>query len=154
SPNQRERFLNEAKVAASIRHRNVVDILDFGVTDAGEAYMVLEYLHGESLADRMARPPALNLGEIVNVAVLTLSGLSAVHTAGVVHRDIKPENVFLVEDEDGWYPKLLDFGVSKQQQTEGSIARPLTQEGMLVGTPQYMAPEQARGLRDVDARAD
>ena len=149
-----ERFLAEAKLAAAIRHRNVIDILDFGTTDEGTAYMVLELLEGESLADRMARLPALALGEIVNIAVLVLSGLQAVHNAGVVHRDLKPENVFLVSDDDGVFPKLLDFGVSKSVDRRDGRGAPLTQEGVLVGTPQYMAPEQARGLRDVDHRID
>ncbi len=147
-----ERFLEEAKLAAAIRHRNVIDIVDFGTTVEGTAYMVLELLQGESLADRMARTPPLTLGEIVNLAVLALSGLQAVHNAGVVHRDLKPENIFLVTDEDGAYPKLLDFGVSKS--LERKDGRALTQEGVLIGTPQYMAPEQARGLRDVDRRID
>ena len=154
APKYVERFLAEAKLAAAIRHRNVIDIVDFGTTDEGTAYMVLELLQGESLADRMARLPALTLGEIVNIAVLVLSGLQAVHNAGVVHRDLKPENIFLVSDEDGPYPKLLDFGVSKSVDRKDARGAPLTQEGVLVGTPQYMAPEQARGLRDVDHRID
>jgi serine/threonine-protein kinase len=147
-----ERFLAEAKLAAAIRHRNVIDIVDFGTSDEGTAYMVLELLQGESLADRMARLPALNLGEVVNIAVLVLSGLQAVHNAGVVHRDLKPENIFLVTDDDGAYPKLLDFGVSKS--VDRKDGRAPTQEGVLIGTPQYMAPEQARGIRDVDHRID
>lgn len=147
-----ERFLEEAKVAAAIRHRNVIDIVDFGTSDQGTVYMVLELLQGESLAERMARLPALTLGEIVNIGVLVLSGLQAVHNAGVVHRDLKPENIFLVNDDDGAYPKLLDFGVSKS--VDRKEGRAPTQEGMLVGTPQYMAPEQARGIRDIDHRID
>lgn len=151
-----ERFLREAKLAASIRHRNVVDILDFGRSDEGLPYMVLELLQGESLADRLARGPRLTLDEIVNIVVLSLGGLSAVHNAGVVHRDLKPENIFLVTDEDGVFPKLLDFGVSKSVDPERTDRRgaPLTQEGVLVGTPHYMAPEQARGMKDIDRRAD
>jgi serine/threonine-protein kinase len=151
-----ERFLREAKLAASIRHRNVVDILDFGRSEEGLPYMVLEFLHGESLADRLARSPRLTLDEVLGIVVLSLGGLAAVHNAGVVHRDLKPENIFLVTEEDGVFPKLLDFGVSKSVDPERTDARgaPLTQEGVLVGTPQYMAPEQARGMKDIDRRAD
>jgi serine/threonine protein kinase len=145
-----ERFLREARTAASVRHRNVIEITDFGLTDDGMPFMVLEYLHGQSLAQLMEYNPALDPPEAVRIISLTLRGLAAVHDAGIVHRDLKPENLFLVTDADGTFPKLLDFGVSRRV----GLASDITQEGALIGTPDYMSPEQACGERDVDRRTD
>ncbi len=147
----RERFLREARVAASVRHRNVVEITDFGLTDDKTPYIVMERLQGESLADILDREGRLEPSEACRLVSLTLRGLAVVHEKGIVHRDLKPENIFIVDDPDGSYPKLLDFGVSRRNEP---AARNLTQEGILVGTPDYMSPEQARGLRDIDARTD
>ncbi len=145
-----ERFMREARVAASVRHRNVIEITDFGISDDGRApYMVMEMLQGEALADRLEREGHLHVGTAVQVVWLSLRGLAAVHDAGIVHRDLKPENIFLVDDPDGAYPKLLDFGVSRRVADTD-----ITQEGILVGTPDYMSPEQARGLRDINLRTD
>ena len=146
-----ERFMREARAVASVKHRNVVDVTDFGVTDEGVPYMVMEMLEGQSLADRLDTVGPLDTNEAARIVSLTLRGLAAVHDAGIVHRDLKPDNIFLVTDSDGMYPKVLDFGVSKQV---AGGATHLTQEGMLVGTPDYMSPEQARGLRDIDLRTD
>ena len=143
-----DRFVQEARVAASVRHRNVVEILDFGV-EQQVPYMVMEFLEGESLADRIDREELLPIADVAYITSLLLRGLAVVHDAGIVHRDLKPENVFLVSDADGMFPKLLDFGVSRKL---GSAN--LTQQGMLVGTPHYMSPEQARGMRDLDPRTD
>ena len=150
------RFMREAKLAASIRHRHVVDILDFGTVEDGTPYMVMELLEGEVLAERLVRQPPLTPLEIVQIVVQSLGGLAAVHDAGLVHRDLKPENIFLVRDADGDFPKLLDFGVARavgsKKLATGSVLP--TFEGALVGTPQYMSPEQARGRGDIDARSD
>ncbi len=145
-----ERFLQEAKTAAGLRHRHVVDILDFGVTPDGAPFMVMELLEGQSLADRYTDGPTVTDWELLEVVAMTLSGLAAVHDAGILHRDVKPENVFLVQDADGIFPKLLDFGISRGFGAGGRITR----TGMVVGTPQYMSPEQARGKKDLDARSD
>ena len=151
----RDRFLREARVAAAIRHRNVVDIIDFGTTEEGRPYMAMELLVGRTLADVMNRGPTLTVAASVRVMARMLSGLAAVHDAGIVHRDLKPENVFLVEDADGTYPKLLDFGVSRAVDPEGELESVLpTRENAIVGTPQYMSPEQARGLKGLDHRSD
>ena len=149
----RERFLREARIAAAVRHRNVVDITDFGTGDDGRPFMVMELLEGESLAARMNRDPYFAIPDVIRIGARTLSGLGAVHDAGIVHRDLKPENVFLVEDADGRYPKLLDFGISRSLEEHLESVVP-THDNVLAGTPQYMSPEQARGVRDVDARAD
>src|SRR5690606_8785575 len=106
-----QRFLREARVAASVKHRNVVDINDFGFTDDDVPYMVMERLIGESLAHYLARVGPLDFDEAARLTSLALRGLSAVHDAGIVHRDLKPDNIFLVDDEDGPFPKLLDFGL-------------------------------------------
>ncbi|MGF1464827.1 MAG: serine/threonine-protein kinase [Sandaracinaceae bacterium] len=151
----RERFLREARVAAAVHHRNVVDIIDFGTTDDGRPYMVMELLVGETLADRMDRAPPLGVGSALAIMARLLSGLGAVHDAGIVHRDLKPENVFLVADPDGVFPKLLDFGVSRAVAKAGNLESVYpTTDNAIVGTPQYMSPEQARGLKDLDHRAD
>src|SRR4249920_1687630 len=105
------RFLREAKVAASIRHKNVVDILDFGVLEEGEVpepYMIMELLEGEALDSMLQRAP-LSTVDALNVVRQTLSGLEAVHAAGIVHRDMKPGNVFVTVDEDGFFARVLDF---------------------------------------------
>ena len=146
-----ERFLREAQLAASVRHRNVVQTLDFGTTEHGDPFMVMEVLEGETLGDRLDRGP-ISVTELVHVARLVMRGLSAVHAAGIVHRDLKPDNVFLVEDADGVFPKLLDFGISRSMESGRSAVT--TREGRLVGTPHYMSPEQARGITDVDWRTD
>lgn len=150
SAEQAARFLREAKLAAGLHHRHVVDILDFGVTEPGQPYMVMELLEGKSLADRYTDGPDVSDWDLLEIVAMTLSGLAAVHDKGVVHRDVKPENIFLVEDADGIYPKLLDFGVSRGFGVEGRVTR----TGAVVGTPQYMSPEQARGKKDVDHRSD
>ncbi len=159
-----ERFIAEARMAAAIKHRFVVDVFDFGTTEHGVPYMVLELLEGGELADRMAQGPPLQVRDAVRFVAQCLSGLDAVHRAGVVHRDLKPENLFLISDSDGVFPKLLDFGIARmnvpQDETPASApgaparTRRLTEAGVAVGTPCYMAPEQLRARDDLDARAD
>ena len=149
-----DQFLREARIAAAVQHRNVIHTVDFGTTDDGIPYMVMELLHGESLAARMARTPPLNLEELVQIAELTLRGLAAVHEAGIVHRDLKPQNIFLQRDGDAVYPKILDFGISRSVDSAALPSPIATQEGIVLGTPHYMAPEQARGETHIDQRAD
>jgi serine/threonine protein kinase len=144
-----ERFMREARVAASVRHRNVIEIIDFGIEDANVPYMVMEMLEGEGLDARLMREGRLHVGAAVQIMWLSLRGLAAVHDAGIVHRDMKPENIFLVDDPDGAFPKILDFGVSRR-----AADADITQEGFLVGTPDYMSPEQAKGIAEIDARTD
>ncbi len=150
-----DRFLREARIAAAVRHPNVVDLLDFGTTEEGRPFMVMELLDGEPLEARLHRAPALTLEELVRIAAGILDGLASVHKAGIVHRDLKPDNVFLLDDDGEVRPKLLDFGVSRETDaTSGRRSALTTNDGYLVGTPEYMSPEQARGLRDVDWRTD
>lgn len=145
------RFMREARTLASVRHRNVTDLYEVGRTPRGEPYIILELLEGETLARRLAREQTLPVREAFYVAVEICRGLEAVHAAGVLHRDVKPENIFLHQSEDGEVvPKLLDFGLARPIDSSGR----LTWSGSVVGTPGYMAPEQARGSGDLDPRAD
>lgn len=150
-----DQFLREARIAASVQHRNVIQTVDFGTCDQYQPFMVMELLSGESLGERMAREPGLTREQLIHIVSLTLRGLAAVHDAGIVHRDLKPQNIFLQRDADAVYPKILDFGISRSLQHGG--ARPsaiATQEGLIVGTPDYMSPEQARGEANIDKRSD
>lgn len=149
-----EQFLREARIAASVQHRNVIHTVDFGTVDAHQPYMVMELLDGLSLADRMERDPPLSLQNFVQIVSLTLRGLGAVHDAGIVHRDLKPANIFLQNDVDGTLPKILDFGISRSLESKERKSAVSTQQGMILGTPDYMSPEQARGEADIDKRAD
>lgn len=161
------RFVAEARMAAAVKHRFVVDIFDFGITEDGKSYMVLELLEGEELGERMYYGPPLLVSDAIRFVGKCLSGLEAVHQAGIVHRDLKPENIFIIREAEDIFPTLLDFGISKMSGGELSTgvslrpprmggARPvrLTMPGTVIGTPWYMAPEQLRGLSSIDARAD
>ncbi|NCQ60386.1 MAG: protein kinase [Myxococcales bacterium] len=150
-----ERFLREARVAAAVRHRHVIDVIDYGLTDGGVPFIVMEFLAGVDLGDRMGMRPPLLAKDFLHIVGSCLQGLAAVHEAGIVHRDIKPENIFLIGDADGQFPKLLDFGISRATTRASGLRSSVpTIEGILVGTPEYMSPEQARGLKDVDFRTD
>ena len=139
-----ERFLREARLAAKINHPNVVQIYDTGQDDSGRPYIVMELLEGESLRQRLKRGP-IPLADAVRISLEILDALTKAHSQGIVHRDIKPGNIFICADGES---KLLDFGIAKAL-GGGS----LTGTGTLVGTPEYMSPEQAEGER-VDARSD
>jgi len=148
------RFFNEARMASSIRHPSIVEVHDFGYLPEGSAYIVMEYLEGESLAARRRRLGRLDPLRSLTYARQIAGGLAAAHELGIVHRDLKPDNVFVVCDPEvasGERVKLLDFGVAK---LERACDMSLTQAGSVIGTPAYMAPEQCRGTEQVDARAD
>ena len=149
NPTVRRRFVQEAHAIAAIRHPNVVDLFDSGELGDGSMFLVMERLHGRDLADlhRLS-----GCGTPAQVAALLRQGaaaLGAAHRAGIVHRDIKPENVFLCREGVGFRVRLLDFGLAKR--VDGD--RKLTQSGLIVGTPAWMAPEQVSG-REVDERTD
>jgi len=154
----RERFAREARVAAAIHHPNVCSILDAGRLPDGRPFVVMERLWGETLRACLQRLGPLEAEVGIDIAMQMLSGLEAVHSLGVVHRDLKPDNVFLVQ-RSGCMPvvKLLDFGMCRQSifdSDEPLDDRTLTRAGTVVGTPEYMAPEQAAGKRAFDARID
>ncbi|MGD0677882.1 MAG: serine/threonine-protein kinase [Polyangiaceae bacterium] len=150
------RFEREAMAAAHIEHPNVAAATDFGKLDDGSFFLVLEYVEGRSLRDAIAEG-RLSIERVVNIARQIASALARAHALGIVHRDLKPENVMLVaRDGDPDFVKVLDFGIAKVPVGElggEPKGQALTQLGMVYGTPEYMAPEQALG-QSVDARAD
>jgi eukaryotic-like serine/threonine-protein kinase len=148
------RFRREAEIAAKLNHPNIVGVIDYNLTPDGMPYLVLDYLEGETLAHRIARGP-LPLEHVLSILRQIGSALAAAHRAGIVHRDLKPQNIFLVPTEvDGRLveiAKVLDFGISKIRGSQTVK----TQDSALLGTPQYMAPEQATGQHaNVDERTD
>jgi serine/threonine protein kinase len=154
---QTERFLREARAAAEIHHRNVVDVIDIGTTEEGLPYFVMELLKGEALKVRMKRLRIMAPSEIGWVMQQALAGLGVAHEHGVIHRDVKPGNVFISKERDGEeIAKILDFGVAKFKfRSEQIHAKELTTTGTILGTPYYMSPEQAMGKKSmVDARSD
>jgi serine/threonine protein kinase len=146
-----KRFALEARVASSVKHMNVVDLLDYGTTPLGSPFYVMEFLDGRSLARELVRNGPLEPARAMDIACQIARGLSAAHQAGVIHRDLKPDNVYLVAaDQHGpELVKILDFGIAH---VAGRKTR-LTAAGAVVGTPEYMSPEQARGS-DLDGRSD
>jgi serine/threonine-protein kinase len=151
-PDAVSRFKHEARVAGSIGHPNICEIYDVGKLEDGTPFLVMERLLGDSLADRINREGALPFGDVLEISLQILSGLAAAHRKGIIHRDMKPENIFL-SARVGCDPiaKLLDFGISKVSNLDADLH--LTRTGMVMGTPYYMAPEQARGDR-IDQRVD
>jgi serine/threonine-protein kinase len=155
---QKRRFLREAKAATAIDHPSVIEVLDVFQDDEGTPVMVMELLRGETLASLRKRRGALPLHEVASLLLPVASALRAAHRKGIVHRDMKPDNVFLCETSTGAVvPKVLDFGIAKvrdpasiSSETQGGS----TSTGSILGTPHYMAFEQAMSEKDIDHRAD
>jgi tRNA A-37 threonylcarbamoyl transferase component Bud32 len=152
------RLKKEAQLASSIGNEHIIDITDIGNTDDGRTFVVMEYLEGESLAECLSREHELPEQRILRIASQAASALAAAHAKGIVHRDIKPENLFLLKRKEQDFVKVVDFGISKSLRASGpgedEEAQRLTQTGMVLGTPLYMSPEQARGDDDLDHRVD
>ena len=151
------RLLQEARLASSIGHENIVDVTDFGTTDDGRSFVVMEFLDGESLAELAMREAPLPIERSLRIARQVASALGAAHAKGIFHRDVKPENIYLVQRGDTDFVKVVDFGISKAVKPggdEGPETYRLTHTGLLLGTPLYMSPEQARGSEDLDHRVD
>ncbi len=147
------RVLAEAQAVNAVRHRGIVDIHAHGRTPDGRPYLVMEMLHGETLHDLLTRQGRLSQHEAVKVLLEATGPLFAAHKAGIVHRDLKPSNLFLCVDDDGErFLKLLDFGLAKRT-APGVTSSTMTSASLIVGTPDYMAPEQARA-QPTDARTD
>src|SRR4051794_883509 len=145
-----ERFRREARAASRIGHPNIIDVMDFGTTDDGCAYFIMEHLDGIDLADVLSHERRLDANRSCEITIQICRALTAAHAAGVIHRDLKPENIFLVaRDGKADFVKVLDFGVAR---SAGRTTR-LTNPGIAMGTPEYMSPEQAAG-GIVDHRGD
>jgi serine/threonine-protein kinase len=148
-----QRFFNEAKAATKIQHPGIVDVYDFGYHASGHAYIVMEFLQGESLTALLKK--GLQFGRVVDIAWQLASALGAAHKRGIVHRDVKPDNVFVVPDPatpTGDRVKVLDFGIAKLSADDNVSMK--TRTGTVMGTPVYMSPEQCRGSGEIDHRSD
>jgi serine/threonine-protein kinase len=156
SAEARRRFEMEAKAAAKIRSRHVPQVFDNGTLDDGTPYLAMELLQGESLSRRIAQNGSVPLVEAVGILDQCVRALTRAHALGIVHRDIKPENIYLAHsvDGDGTVVKVLDFGIAKFTVFGEGEPGSSTRTGALLGTPGYMSPEQARGLKTIDHRTD
>jgi serine/threonine protein kinase len=153
-PDLVERFRREARAASKIGHPNIVDVTDSGATADGSVYFVMEYLEGVELGSVIEREGALDVARALRISGQICRALQAAHREGIIHRDLKPENIFLiVRGGEADVVKVLDFGIAKTTEAEAARERRLTSPGMAMGTPEYMAPEQAAG-RPADARTD
>jgi serine/threonine protein kinase len=160
-PMFKQRFYREAKAASRLDHANSVRVIDFGVEPDGLVYLAMEFLHGRDLLSVLREEWPLPDARIVDILVQTLSAVSVAHDLGIVHRDLKPENIMVSigHEEDGVKPyhvKVCDFGIAKLNDPRGfqsESGKALTSSGTLIGTPEYMSPEQARG-DPLDARSD
>jgi serine/threonine protein kinase len=150
------RLKKEAQLASSVQNEHIIDVTDFGQTDDGRTFVVMEFLEGESLAECIARETRLPEQRVLRIVQQATSALAAAHAQGIVHRDIKPENLFLLRRKEQDFVKVVDFGISKSLRASGEeeAAPRLTQTGMVLGTPLYMSPEQARGDDELDPRVD
>jgi eukaryotic-like serine/threonine-protein kinase len=149
-----QRFLREASAAGRIGNPHIAETFDAGELESGDPYLVMELLKGETLADLLRRKQRLSISEAAELVRQACTGVQAAHDTGIVHRDLKPENLFVIERDHRPFVKILDFGISKfdPHLTGGEMST--TREGTSLGTPLYMPPEQVRGDKRVDARAD
>ena len=152
-PNATERFLREARAAVVLTSQHATKVLDVGTTQAGEPYIVMEYLAGMDLTELLRQRGRLGVEDTVDIVLQACEAIAEAHAHGIVHRDLKPPNLFVTTDSDGRrLIKVLDFGISK---SVGDQANPnLTASGSLVGSPAYMSPEQVRAPKSVDTRTD
>jgi serine/threonine-protein kinase len=148
-----ERFLREASAAGRIGNPHIVETFDAGALDTGDPYLVMELLQGRPLTDELSTKGRLELPHLARLIGQACRGVQAAHDAGIVHRDLKPDNLFITERVGQPFVKILDFGISKFD-TALTGDHAVTQEGSMLGTPYYMPPEQVRGAKDLDTRAD
>nr|WP_276600440.1 MULTISPECIES: serine/threonine-protein kinase [unclassified Nannocystis] len=149
-PEIADRFMQEARTSSRVRHSNIVDITDFGKTDHGAPFFVMEYLEGEDLKSVLKRERVLPWERARDIILQVCAALAAAHAHGVVHRDLKPDNIYLIRQDDQELVKVLDFGIAKVISEAGDE---MTQTGVLLGTPEYMSPEQAQE-QPLDGRSD
>jgi serine/threonine protein kinase len=147
------RFQNEAAVVGRFGHRNIVEVHDMGQLEDGSPYLAMERLEGDTVTQRLQQERPMRVEAAIDIALAVLNALMVTHNAGILHRDLKPDNIFIARNEEGPVVKVLDFGISKFVTQEMSKSA-LTRNGFVMGTPAYMAPEQATGDASLDARAD
>jgi serine/threonine protein kinase len=146
-----ERFFSEAQIVSQLGHENIVDVYDFGLLDGEFPFFVMEYLEGEPLSQMLSREQLIVPETALDLTIQLLDALSVAHAHGVVHRDLKPDNTFLLPRRGRYLVKLLDFGIAK---LKDASTKKLTKTGILIGTPQYMSPEQVESELELDGRAD
>ncbi|MFK7998325.1 MAG: serine/threonine-protein kinase [Polyangiales bacterium] len=150
-----ERFEQEARAATACGSEHIIDVFDMGRLDDNTPYMVMEFLEGEDLGELLEREGAQPIGRVARIMQQACDGLEVAHAAGIVHRDLKPENIYLLQrKKKADFVKILDFGISKITEHAAGFNKHLTQTGVTVGTPLYMSPEQAQGLKSMDHRTD
>src|SRR5262245_13741759 len=148
------RFSREAKAASRISHPHAVNVTDFGESENGVVFLVMEYLDGRTLKEIIKNEGAISIGRTVEIIRQVSGALDAAHEQGVVHRDLKSDNIMLSETNGGEWAKVLDFGIAKIQQPEGALDMDITAANLVIGTPQYMSPEQCSHSGPIDARSD
>ncbi len=151
-PGARARFLREAQLTSRVRHPHIVDVADMG-SDGGHTYLVMEFLHGEDLAQRIERLGPVGVEELADIMLPVCSAVAAAHAAGITHRDLKPQNIFLAAGTRRVLPKVLDFGISKGNDAV-TQAGTLTGTGAMIGTPYYLAPEQIMDSKSAGSASD
>lgn len=148
-----QRFQQEAKAAGRLKHNNLVEIMDFGITDNNEAYLVMDYVEGKTLKELIQDQDNIPLALVLEIFRQIVAGMNHAHQNNVIHRDLKPANIIISEDEDGSdLVKVIDFGIAKIADAEGA-GGDLTRTNAIVGSPLYMCPEQIKG-QDIDQRSD
>jgi serine/threonine protein kinase len=150
-PGARARFLREAQLTSRVRHPNIVDVTDMG-SDGGQTYLVMEFLNGEDLSQRVTRMGPLEPSDLADIMLPVCSAVIEAHAAGITHRDLKPQNIFLAVGPHKTQPKVLDFGISKGNDVVGPGS--LTGTGAMIGTPFYLAPEQIMDTRAAGPQSD
>src|ERR1700693_6207272 len=148
------RFSWEAKAASRISHPHAVTVTDFGEAESGVVFLVMEYLEGRTLKDIIRSGGPMPLNRVVEITRQVSGALDAAHQQGVVHRDLKSDNIMLAQTNGGDWAKVLDFGIAKIQQPEGVRDHDITAPNLVIGTPQYMSPEQCSQTSPIDARSD
>ena len=148
------RFSREARAASKISHPNALSVTDFGEDDSGHVFLVMEFLSGKTLKQVIRDEGPLPLQRVVDITRQVADALNAAHSQGVVHRDLKSDNIMLLDTMTGDHAKVLDFGIAKINEPEGSFDTSLTAPNLVIGTPQYMSPEQCSQDVEIDSRSD
>ena len=148
------RFSREARAASRITHPNAISVTDFGEDETGHVFLVMEFLSGRTLRHVIREEGPLSLARVVEITRQIGDALNAAHSEGVVHRDLKSDNIMLVDTMTGDHAKVLDFGIAKINEPEGNVDTNLTAPNLVIGTPQYMSPEQCSQDSEIDARSD